>query len=147
MACGLMMMMMMVVTICVFFGQEVVDEEEYDDDLYEDAGQPPHPLTNLAESSPDVETDYKFVKYDGGECVRVCVMQGLMTSHSTGHSFLTLCLLLDCLSPSDLPLGEEIACLCTFTNKGEVPLNVSFIMGSVNSHFNFNHYVANVSSA
>lgn len=42
-----------------------------------------------------------------------------------------------------LPIGEIVTVLCHFSNDGLTPLNVTAIMGSLNSPFDFNFFVQN----
>lgn len=45
-----------------------------------------------------------------------------------------------------LPLGEPITVLCSFYNGATTPLNVSMVMGSLNSPFVYDHFLKNVRS-
>ena len=46
---------------------------------------------------------------------------------------------------SKLPLGEILTVLCQVANNGEAPLNISVIMGSLNSPVDFNFHIQNFS--
>ena len=41
------------------------------------------------------------------------------------------------------PIGETVTVLCHFSNDGSNPINVTAIMGSLNSPFDFRHHVQN----
>lgn len=43
------------------------------------------------------------------------------------------------------PIGEHVVALCHFSNEGPIPYNISAIMGSLNSPFDFRHHFQNYS--
>jgi hypothetical protein len=46
-------------------------------------------------------------------------------------------------SLNKMPIGEIVTILCHFSNDNEIPFNVTAIMGSLNSPFDFNFYIQN----
>lgn len=48
-------------------------------------------------------------------------------------------------SDHKFPIGEVVTVLCHFTNNGEQPINITAIMGSLNSPFDFNYHIQNYS--
>jgi hypothetical protein len=44
-----------------------------------------------------------------------------------------------------LPIGQVVTALCHFSNTGTAPYNITAIMGSLNSPFNFDFYIQNYS--
>jgi len=43
------------------------------------------------------------------------------------------------------PIGETVTVLCHLSNEGQLPYNVTAIMGSMNSPFDFNFHIQNYS--
>jgi hypothetical protein len=43
------------------------------------------------------------------------------------------------------PIGQVVTALCHFSNTGSTPVNITAIMGSLNSPFNFDFYIQNYS--
>jgi hypothetical protein len=48
-------------------------------------------------------------------------------------------------SDKKFPIGDVVTVLCHFTNQGEYPYNITAIMGSLNSPFDFNFHIQNYS--
>lgn len=73
---------------------------------------PVHPLTDLADEAPFVDTYAVFPNHPG----------------------------------KSLPIGQPVTAVCGFVNHGDEPVQVSAIMGSLNSPFMFDMYIQNVTS-
>jgi hypothetical protein len=48
-------------------------------------------------------------------------------------------------SELSMPIGKTVTVLCHFHNEGDFPYNVTAIMGSLNSPFDFNYHIQNYS--
>jgi hypothetical protein len=95
-----------------------LDEEPLDEPIYDappagdDAARAPqHPLSNIPEASPDIDT--------------VVVIPSLPTR--------------------DWPIGKPVSALVGMVNTGDTPVIVHFMMGSINSPFDFSYHVQNLS--
>jgi len=95
-----------------------LDEEHLDEPIYDappavdDAARAPqHPLSNIPEASPDIDT--------------VVVIPSLPTR--------------------DWPIGKPVSALVGMVNTGDTPVIVHFMMGSINSPFDFSYHVQNLS--
>jgi translocon-associated protein subunit alpha len=94
------------------FAQDDSADEEVDES-YQAAPQRQmvHPLTDMPEASPDIDSVVVIPKWNAGE----------------------------------MPIGEAVSAVVGLVNNGEEAVQVAFIMGSINSPFDFNFHVQNFS--
>jgi hypothetical protein len=103
------------------FAQDDIDEEPLVEDVIEEEAEdlreapeqytPPHPLTDMAEASPDIETKVVIPNFNNNE----------------------------------MTVGKKLTAVVGIVNTGETPVVLHFIMGSVNSPFDFNYHIQNFS--
>jgi hypothetical protein len=98
-----------------------------------------HPLTDLPESSSNVEAASMILGYDTmSKCRDVFApAHAISTPNVSTFGFDLTC--------AELPLEEDLTVLFGILNSGTRALNVTSIVGSVNSPLDFKFYAQNVS--